>query len=95
MARVLSQSLRSAGGTGPEPGLEDGTRLSLLRDLLGAWHTSCLKNCLCSEGPEVECVHLGEVKQGEDEVLHGSIWELEENANWLLMLSPSAKSRWL
>ena len=62
---------------------------------LGSMASSCLKNCLCSEGPEVECVHLGEVKQGEDKVLHGSIWELEENANWLLMLSPSAKSRWL
>ncbi|CAI9174166.1 unnamed protein product [Rangifer tarandus platyrhynchus] len=26
--------------------------------------SSCLKNCLCCEGPEVECVHLSEVKQG-------------------------------
>lgn len=28
----------SLGGTGPEPGLEEGTWLSLVRDLLGAWH---------------------------------------------------------
>ena len=41
----------------------------------------------------MERVHLRELKQGEEEVPHGSIWELEENANWLLMLSPSAKSR--